>query len=452
MPNIARDAAPRSLTRQAGRRARTCCATWPPTRSVCSTRSTSTRAHVVGASMGGMIAQTLALDAPSAGALADVDHVDDRQPRPAAAAPRGHGGPAHAAAARSRGRDRARRRDVFRTIGSPGFPFDEAEIRRLARAAPSTAASIPTGTARQLAAILASGNRVERLRGAARADARHPRHRRSAGSVRRRPGHRQLDPRRHPARDRGHGPRHAPPGLAAHDRRHLRVGRRRARTSSHRALRPDHRHVERHRPRHRRRDGAPRLDDDRDDARSGARRPAARGGGARPGSRSASSSRHSTSPTRRRCPMQCRASWRAAAGTSMRWCTMPASPSAARSRICPTRELRRVMETNFFGVLALTRALLPTFRAQQRGRIVVVSSNSAFAGEPANSIYVASKWAIEGWAESLVYEVERFGIDVVLVEPGPYRPRSGRARRASCPRAAPTRPGCASSRSRSTRR
>ena len=87
----------------------------------------------------------------------------------------------------------------------------------------------------------------------------------------------------------------------------------------------------------------------------------------------------------------------------------------------PDAELRRVMETNFFGVLALTRALLPIFRAQRHGRIVVVSSNSAFAGEPANSIYVASKWAIEGWAESLAYEVERFGIQVALIEPGPYK-------------------------------
>ena len=87
----------------------------------------------------------------------------------------------------------------------------------------------------------------------------------------------------------------------------------------------------------------------------------------------------------------------------------------------PEAELRRVMETNFFGVLALTRALLPTLRAQRSGRIVVVSSNSAYAGEPANSIYVASKWAVEGWAESLAYEVEPFGLDVVLIEPGPYR-------------------------------
>jgi len=87
----------------------------------------------------------------------------------------------------------------------------------------------------------------------------------------------------------------------------------------------------------------------------------------------------------------------------------------------PEVEARRVMETNFWGVLALTRALLPAFRAQRSGRILIVSSNSAYAGEPANAIYVASKWAIEGWAESLAYEVSPFGIGVVLVEPGSYK-------------------------------
>jgi len=86
----------------------------------------------------------------------------------------------------------------------------------------------------------------------------------------------------------------------------------------------------------------------------------------------------------------------------------------------PDADLRRVMETNFWGVLELTRALLPTFRKQRSGRIVIVSSESAFAGQPANSIYCASKWAIEGWAESLAFEVSQFGVDVVLVEPGPY--------------------------------
>ena len=87
----------------------------------------------------------------------------------------------------------------------------------------------------------------------------------------------------------------------------------------------------------------------------------------------------------------------------------------------PDSELRRVMETNFFGVLELTRALLPTFRAQRRGRIVIVSSEAAFMGQPTNSIYCASKWAVEGWAEAIAYELEPFGIDIILIEPGPYR-------------------------------
>jgi NAD(P)-dependent dehydrogenase (short-subunit alcohol dehydrogenase family) len=87
----------------------------------------------------------------------------------------------------------------------------------------------------------------------------------------------------------------------------------------------------------------------------------------------------------------------------------------------PDADVRRVMDTNFFGVLKLTRALLPIFRPQRHGRIVLLSSQAAFAGQPGNSMYCASKWALEGWAESLAYEVDPFGIDVVLIEPGPYR-------------------------------
>lgn len=87
----------------------------------------------------------------------------------------------------------------------------------------------------------------------------------------------------------------------------------------------------------------------------------------------------------------------------------------------PQSEIRRVMETNFFGVLELTRALLPIFRAQNSGRIVVVSSQAGFVGQPANSIYCASKWALEGWAESIAYELDAFGIHVILIEPGPYK-------------------------------
>ena len=92
---------------------------------------------------------------------------------------------------------------------------------------------------------------------------------------------------------------------------------------------------------------------------------------------------------------------------------------------------RRVMETNFFGALALTRRLLPTFRAQRHGRIVVISSETTFAGQPAISPYCASKWAAEGWAELLAYELEPFNIQISLIEPGRRARTSGRARRGS---------------------
>jgi NAD(P)-dependent dehydrogenase (short-subunit alcohol dehydrogenase family) len=83
--------------------------------------------------------------------------------------------------------------------------------------------------------------------------------------------------------------------------------------------------------------------------------------------------------------------------------------------------VRSIMEVNFFGVLTLTRRLLPKFRAQRHGRIAIVSSEVAFAGQPAVSAYCASKWAIEGWAEALAFEVEPFNIQIVLIEPGAIR-------------------------------
>lgn len=87
----------------------------------------------------------------------------------------------------------------------------------------------------------------------------------------------------------------------------------------------------------------------------------------------------------------------------------------------PDEDFRAVMETNFFGVLAVTRAVLPGMRERRNGRIVVVSSDSAFYGTPATSAYCASKFAVEGWAESISHEVEPFGIKVILVEPGAYK-------------------------------
>jgi NAD(P)-dependent dehydrogenase (short-subunit alcohol dehydrogenase family) len=87
----------------------------------------------------------------------------------------------------------------------------------------------------------------------------------------------------------------------------------------------------------------------------------------------------------------------------------------------PDEEIRRVMETNFFGVLTVTRQVLPAMRARRQGRIVLLSSNSAFSGSPTLSAYCASKWALEGWAESVALEVAPFGVRLALVEPGMYR-------------------------------
>lgn len=83
-------------------------------------------------------------------------------------------------------------------------------------------------------------------------------------------------------------------------------------------------------------------------------------------------------------------------------------------------ELRRQFDTNFFAAAAVTRAFLPQMRRQGHGHVVMVSSISGRNGYPGVSSYAASKWALEGWAESLRYEMEPLGIHVVLVEPGSF--------------------------------
>lgn len=83
-------------------------------------------------------------------------------------------------------------------------------------------------------------------------------------------------------------------------------------------------------------------------------------------------------------------------------------------------ELREQFETNFFGAAAVTRALLPQMRRQGFGHVVMVSSISGRTGFPGVSSYAASKFALEGWAETLRYEMKGLGIQVVLVEPGSF--------------------------------
>jgi len=84
-------------------------------------------------------------------------------------------------------------------------------------------------------------------------------------------------------------------------------------------------------------------------------------------------------------------------------------------------ELRQQFETNFFGHVALTKAVLPVMRQQRSGHIIMVSSISGLHGAFSVSTYAASKFALEGWSESLRLEVNALGIKVVLVEPGAYK-------------------------------
>jgi len=83
-------------------------------------------------------------------------------------------------------------------------------------------------------------------------------------------------------------------------------------------------------------------------------------------------------------------------------------------------ELRDQFEANFFGAAAVTRAILPQMRRQGFGHVVMVSSISGRIGFPCVSSYAASKFALEGWTETLRYEMKAMGIQVVLVEPGPF--------------------------------
>jgi NAD(P)-dependent dehydrogenase (short-subunit alcohol dehydrogenase family) len=85
------------------------------------------------------------------------------------------------------------------------------------------------------------------------------------------------------------------------------------------------------------------------------------------------------------------------------------------------REIRRQFETNFFGHVAMTQAVLPIMRKQRSGHIIMVSSISGRLGQPVISSYSASKFALEGWAEVLRLETHSLGIRVVLVEPGAFK-------------------------------
>lgn len=96
-------------------------------------------------------------------------------------------------------------------------------------------------------------------------------------------------------------------------------------------------------------------------------------------------------------------------------------PLAGFAEDIKLEELRRQFETNFFGAVAMTKAALPTMRRQRSGHIIMISSIGGLSGSVTVSSYCASKFALEGWSESLRLEVNALGIKVVLVEPGAFQ-------------------------------
>lgn len=81
-------------------------------------------------------------------------------------------------------------------------------------------------------------------------------------------------------------------------------------------------------------------------------------------------------------------------------------------------EIRDQFETNFFGVLNITKKIIPIMRLQKSGTIINISSGAGQVGFPGISAYVSTKFAIEGFSESLMYELHPYGIKVVIIEPG----------------------------------
>lgn len=86
--------------------------------------------------------------------------------------------------------------------------------------------------------------------------------------------------------------------------------------------------------------------------------------------------------------------------------------------LTPIDEAKAQIETNFWGVVRVVQSALPVMRAQKSGRLVLLSSIGGLIALPFQAFYSASKYALEGYAEGLAYEVQPFGVHVTLVEPG----------------------------------
>ena len=84
-------------------------------------------------------------------------------------------------------------------------------------------------------------------------------------------------------------------------------------------------------------------------------------------------------------------------------------------------EVRDVFEANFFGTMAVTKAFLPLFREQGHGNIIQISSHGGIKAFPGFGVYNASKFALEGMSEALAQEIKPLGINLTIVQPGPFR-------------------------------
>jgi short-subunit dehydrogenase len=81
-------------------------------------------------------------------------------------------------------------------------------------------------------------------------------------------------------------------------------------------------------------------------------------------------------------------------------------------------EIKAQFETNFFGAVRVMQAIIPIMRKQRSGKIVNITSMGGRIAIPLDSIYHATEFALEGLSESIQYELEPFGIDIILIEPG----------------------------------
>jgi NAD(P)-dependent dehydrogenase (short-subunit alcohol dehydrogenase family) len=91
----------------------------------------------------------------------------------------------------------------------------------------------------------------------------------------------------------------------------------------------------------------------------------------------------------------------------------------------PMADIRRQFETNVFGLIAMTKLVLPAMRRQRWGRVVNLSSMGGKLTFPGGAYYHATKHAVEALSDALRFEVKGFGIDVIVIQPGPIKTRFG---------------------------